>query len=53
MTTLVPILCLLGSLLCAAKAVASLSRAKTVTQGSVARAHGERGCHASANDRRR
>jgi hypothetical protein len=47
MMTLVPILCVVGSLYCAAKAVASLPRPRRGGEPSaVARAHGERRCHA-------
>ena len=48
MMMLVPLLCLVGSLYCAAKAVASLPRSERAGEASVASAHGERGCHASA-----
>lgn len=47
MMTLVPILCLVGSLYCAVKAVASLPGARRDGDASVARAHAERSCHAA------
>ncbi len=44
--TLVPILCLVGSFVCAVKAVTSLPRVDTESRTSVSFPHGERGCHA-------